>query len=122
MDDFSLDQPRYTRPVVVQLASISIEFLERCEEEDLVQVRAIRGGSPGYSARDIRNLTLLRRLYEDLELDFAALEVVLHMRSQVLELREQLERLERAKVEREEQLVGELTELRRRLAVEQRWR
>ncbi len=122
MNNFSLDQPRYTRIVAAQLASISIDFLERCETEELVQVRIIRGGAPGYSARDIRNLALLRRLHEDLELDFPSLEVVLNMRSQVLDLRGQLEKLEQDLVEREEKLIRELTELRRRLAAEQGWR
>ncbi len=122
MNDLPLDEPRYTRVVAAQLAEVSIDFLERCETEELVLVRIIRDDTPCYSARDIRNLALLRRLHEDLELDFPALEVVLNMRSQVLELRDQLQKLEQELAEREEKLVRELTELRRRLAAEQGWR
>jgi hypothetical protein len=118
MDEFSVEEPRYTRIVAAQLAEISLEFLERCETERLVRVRVIRGGVPGYSARDIRDLARIGRLREQLELDFPALEVVLHMRRQVLGLREQMERLEQEMVRREERLLRELAALRRLVAEE----
>ena len=121
MTETKSDEPRYTRVLAAQLAEISIEFLERCEIERLVQVRVIRGGAPGYSARDIRELARLGRLHQDLELDFPALEVVQHMRRQLLDLQEQVERLEREMVQREERLVRELVDLRRRLAAETDW-
>ena len=53
MNDFPTDEPRYTRIVAAQLADISMVFLERCESERLIQVRVLRGGRPGYSARAI---------------------------------------------------------------------
>jgi hypothetical protein len=118
MDEFSVEEPRYTRIVAAQLAEISLEFLERCETERLVRVRVIRGGVPGYSARDIRDLARIGRLREQLELDFPALEVVLHMRRQVLDLREQMERVEKEMVQREERLLRELLALRRLVAEE----
>jgi hypothetical protein len=118
MNEFNVDEPRYTRIVAAQLAEISVEFLERCETEQLVQVRVIRGGVPGYSARDIRNLARIGRLREQLALDFPALEVVLHMRRQVLDLREQMERVEKEMVQREERLLRELLALRRLVAEE----
>ena len=121
MTRFGVDEPRYTRLVAAQLAEISLEFLERCEAERLVQVRVIRGGAPGYSARDIRDLARLSRLHEDLDLDFPALEVVQHMRRQLLDLQEMVERLEREMIKREERLVRELVDLRRRLAKETDW-
>lgn len=116
------DEPRYTRIVTAQLAEISIEFLERCEEEQLVRTRIIRGGKPGYSARDIRRIARVARLHEDLGLDFSSLEVVLNMREQILDLREQLDAIEQEMVRREEQLLRELIALRRQIAVESQWR
>ena len=116
------DEPRYTRIVTAQLAEISIELLERCETEQLVQTRIIRGGMPGYSARDVRRIARVARLHEDLGLDFSTLEVVLNMREQILELREQLDALEQDMIEREEQLLRELIALRRQIAAESQWR
>ncbi|MFN2137748.1 MAG: chaperone modulator CbpM [Candidatus Promineifilaceae bacterium] len=122
MNENSLDEPRYTRVVTAQLAEISIEFLDRCEQEQLVRTRVMRGGSAGYSAADIRRIARIGRLHNDLELDFAALEVVLNMREQILELRDQLEQLERERLRREAELLRELSQLRRRLAADSAWR
>jgi len=121
MSDFPLDEPRYTRILAAQLASISLELLERCETERLIEVRIIQGDQPGYSARDIRQLSLIRRLHEDLELDFPALEVVLNLRRQLLGLQEQLEELERQMTEREERHMREVVKLRRHMADEAEW-
>ncbi|MFN2106490.1 MAG: chaperone modulator CbpM [Candidatus Promineifilaceae bacterium] len=116
------DEPRYTRIVTAQLAEISIEFLERCESEQLVQTRVIRGGAQGYSATDIRRIARIARLHDDLGLDFNSLEVVLNMRDQILELQRQIEALEQEKARREDQLLHELTNMRRQLASESKWR
>jgi DNA-binding transcriptional MerR regulator len=121
MTDFPLDEPRYTRILAAQLASISLELLERCETERLIEVRITQGGQPGYSAHDIRQLALIRRLHEDLELDFPALEVVLNMRRQLLDLQGQVDEIERQVIEREERLTREVVNLRRRLADEAEW-
>ena len=87
----------------------------------VVQVRVLRGGLPGYSARDVRDLARAGRLHQVLELDFPALEVALHMRRQILDLRVQMESLERKMMRREERLARELTDLRRRLAADSEW-
>ena len=116
------DEPRYTRVVTAQLAEISIDFLERCEQQQLVHTRIIRGGTPGYSARDIRRIARIARLHDDLGLDFNSLEVVLNMRDQILELQRQIEALEQEKARREDQLLHELTNMRRQLASESKWR
>jgi hypothetical protein len=121
MNDFPQDKPRYTRILAAELANITLEFLERCEVERLIDVRIISGDQPGYSARDVRHLILIRSLYEDLEIDFPALEVVLNMRRQLLDLQAQLEAFERQATEREQRLRRELVNLRRRFADEADW-
>ncbi len=121
MNNSGSDEPRYTRIVAAQLAEISVEFLERCESEQLIQVRLYRDESPRYSASDIRRLARMARLHEDLGLDFAGLEVVLNMREQIIELRDQLEQIEREMARREEQLLREIVTLRRQIASESGW-
>jgi DNA-binding transcriptional MerR regulator len=116
------DEPRYTRIVTAQLAQISVEFLKRCEDEQLVQTRVIRGGAQGYSASDVRRIARIARLHEDLGIDFNSLEVVLNMREQIIELQRQIEILEQEKARREDQLLHELANLRRQLASESKWR
>lgn len=121
MNEFSVDEPRYTRMTAAELANVSLEFLEKCEREQLVRVRISRSEAPVYSARDIRDIARIARLHRDLDLDLAAIEVVLHMRRQVLDLREQLADLELEMLQREEGLRKELNTLRRRLATESIW-
>ena len=121
MNDLSLDQPRYTRDLAAQLADISLDFLERCENERLIEISIKSSDQPGYSVRDIRRLTISRNLHENLELDFPALEVVLNMRRQLLDLQQQLDDMERQSIEREEQLRRQMINLRRRLADDAEW-
>jgi len=121
MQDSSQDQIRYTRTVAVQLANISVEFLERCETERLIEVRTTGVDEPSYSAQDIRQLSLIRRLHEVLEIDMQDLEVVLHLRDQLLDLQEQMQEMERQWSAREEQLLNEMLDLRRRLSEDADW-
>lgn len=121
MQNSSPDQLRYTRTVAVQLAEISLEFLERCEAERLIEVRTAQTSEPSYSAQDIRRLALIRRLHEVLAIDMQDLEVVLHLRSQLVGLQIQMQEMERQWITREEQLLNEMLDLRRRLAEDADW-
>jgi DNA-binding transcriptional MerR regulator len=121
MQDSSQDQLRYTRTMTVQLANISLEFLESCEAERLIEARTTGVGEPSYSAQDIRQLSLIRRLHEVLEIDMQDLEVVLHLRSQLLDLQDQMQEMERQWSAREEQLLNEMLDLRRRLSEDADW-
>jgi MerR family transcriptional regulator/heat shock protein HspR len=121
MNDSSQDQLRYTRTIAVQLAEISQEFLERCEAERLIEVRTAQADETSYSARDIRHLALIHRMHEVLGVDMQDLEVVLHLRNQLLALQEQMQEMERQWLAREEKLLDELLDLRRRLADDADW-
>jgi DNA-binding transcriptional MerR regulator len=121
MNNISPDEPRYNRIRATQLANISVQFLEMCETERLIEVRFRPADQPCYSINDIRQLSLIGRLHNDLELDFPALEIVLHLRRQLMDLQEQVDELERQSSEREERLMRELIKLRSRFADEADW-
>jgi len=116
------DEPFYTRSVAAQVARISLDFLRLCEEENLLQAKIMAGGGQGYSPADIRHMARIRRLREDLELDLPAVEVALHLRRQVVELLAQIDEMERQMSKREQVLLNEIQQLRRRLATEGEWR
>ncbi len=116
------EEPVYTRPVAAQLAGVSLSFLRRCEREGLIQPKVMAGGGLGYSAADIRRLVRIRRLREDLGLNLPAVEVVLHLRRRVVDLLLQLDEMERQMLQREQALLEEIQQLRRRLAAEADWR
>ena len=115
-------EPIYTRPVAAQLAQVSIEFLFFCEAENLLQPQVMTGGGQGYSVADIRHLARVRRLHEDLELDLPAVEVTLSLRQRVLDLLAELDEEERRHARREQELMDEIRQLRRRLAETAEWR
>ncbi|MGD8807931.1 MAG: MerR family transcriptional regulator [Chloroflexota bacterium] len=112
----------YTRPVAAQLARISLDFLRRCEREGIVRPRPLPGGGVGYTADDIRRLARVRRLRYSLELDMPAVEVILNLRRQVLDLQTYLDQLELEMAQREQQWQREVQELRRQIAQEMKWR
>ena len=111
----------YPRLQAAELARMSPEMLRRCEEEQLVAARPMVGGQPGYTAADIRRLARVRRLCEELELDMPAVEVVLHLRRQVLGLLAELEEAEAHIARREQELLREIRLMRARYAEESEW-
>lgn len=116
------DEPLYTRRVAAQLARVSLDFLRRCEQERIVRPRPLPGGNLGYTARDIQSLARARRLRSSLGLNMPAVEVVFHLRRQVLDLQTRLEQVEREMEQREQAWLREVQELRRQLAQEARYR
>lgn len=115
------DEPLYSRQITAQLAHISIDFLLRCEVEQFVQPRRLPGGEVGYTAADIRRLAMVRRLRYSLDLELPAVEVVLHLRRQVIDLQSYLEELETEMERRENEWLQEIRELRSRLSEEGNW-
>ncbi len=111
----------FTRTVAAQLARVSLEFLDRLEAEELMQPRELEGGGLGYTPEDIQRLSRIRRLHDTLGLDLAAVEVVLRLREQVVEMLTRMEDMEKRFNRREQDLVKELNELRRRFLVTREW-
>lgn len=115
------EQPVYSRDVAADLARITREFLEDLEREELVRTRRMAGGGRGYTSRDVRNLRRIRRLREQVGLDLAAVEVVLHMRRRMVEMLQEMDQIEREMVRREQELRREIRRLQQRLADEGDW-
>jgi MerR family transcriptional regulator, heat shock protein HspR len=107
----------FTRTVAAQLARVSLDFLELLEAEDLIRPRQLEGGETGYAPEDIGRLSRMRRLHETLGLDLASLEVVLHLRERLVSVLAQMEDLEARFARREQELLLELNELRRRFLI-----
>jgi len=108
-------EPIYARRVAAQLAQVSIEFLQVCEQEGLMQRAAKREGGGGYSLSDIRRLAQIHSLREQLGWDLAPGRAVRRMRRRLLELMAQMEAMEQRMVQRERALLEEIEQLRRRL-------
>ena len=110
------DELIYSRSVAARLAQMTLELLSLCERQGLIQARTMVGGEKGYSVADIHRLVRIRRLRDDLGLSLPGVEVVLHMRRQVLDLKAEMDELEARVARREQELVDEIRRLRSRLA------
>jgi DNA-binding transcriptional MerR regulator len=110
------DELIYSRSVAARLAQMTLDLLSLCERQGLIRTRTMVGGEEGYCVADIQRLVRIRRLRDDLGLSLPAVEVVLHLRRQVLDLRAQMDELEARMARREQELTSEIRRLRSRLA------
>lgn len=108
----------FTRSVATQIARITLDFLEACEREALVKPGPMVGGGEGYTRTEIDEIARIYRLQRDLGLELGAIEVVLHMRRRMLEMLDEVERLEERMIRREESLHNEIQRLRQQIAGE----
>lgn len=111
----------YLRSSAARLAGVSEDFLIRCEQEELITCISDAGGKTGLDRKAIRRLSLIKRLQRDLALDFETIDLVLHLRRQVIDLQDELNRLERLSRQKELRLLAELQELRRELTQDGRF-
>jgi DNA-binding transcriptional MerR regulator len=86
------------------IACVSLDFLLACEQEGLIARRHTTQGQTGYTLKDIQKLQIIRRLHEDLDLSFPAIEVVLRLREQIEELAGQRSSFERRLMEQQIEL------------------
>lgn len=83
------------------IACVSLDFLLACEQEGLITPRYRAKGLTGYTMKDIQRLQIIRRLHEDLFLNFPSIDVILHLREQIEELAGQRSTFER-KIEQQQ--------------------
>ncbi len=106
----------YSQETAANMAHVSIEFLVQCEREELVEPRRKSGNEMVFNLSDVSRLARIRRLHDDLDLEFPAIGIVLRMRRQVMNLLCQMEDMELAMAEREEELFAEIRTLQRQIA------
>ena len=109
------EQTIYLRSFAARLAGVSEDFLVRCEQEGLITCLPETEGKIGFDRKAIQRLSLIKRLHGELELDLDTIDLVLHMRRQIIDLQSDLEAVERKARQRERQLLAEMQQLRRAL-------
>mgnify|MGYP006285382211 CR=1 FL=1 len=106
----------YIAPRAAYLARVSLDFWLACEREGLIEGKTIPQGR-GYTWQDIRRMEVIRRLHEDLELQFAAIEIVLHLRAKVEDRVARVQQLEQ-EIQRRETEIDRLKRMLNRLREE----
>src|SRR5947209_7161043 len=85
----------YVISIAAQILHVHPQTLRLYEREGLIEPQRSRGGLRRYAERDLERVRTIKRLMDDLGVNLAGAEVILHMRETIMELQEEMERLRR---------------------------
>lgn len=82
---------RYTISVAAELVNVHQQTLRHYERLGLIEPARGKGEIRYYSPQDIEKIQQIRRLVEELGVNLAGVEVILHMRDQMERLRSEMQ-------------------------------
>jgi len=89
------ERPRYMISVAADLVGMHPQTLRIYESKGLLRPKRTPGNTRLYSEADVERLRLIQQLTNDLGLNLAGVEQVLHMQDELARMRKRMERLER---------------------------
>ena len=89
-------KPKYTIKSVAQRVGLHEQSLRMYERKGLIQPQRSDGNIRLFSESDIERVRCIKRLVDDLGVNLAGAEVILHMRDQMNALRQEVEQLQRS--------------------------
>jgi MerR family transcriptional regulator, heat shock protein HspR len=78
---------------VIRIFGISKYTICRIEAEGFIQVRREQDGCRTFSADDLERIRLIVELSRDLGVNWAGVEVILHMRERMMDMQRQLDEI-----------------------------
>ena len=88
------DEPRYVISVAARILSVQTHTLRYYERIGIIEPSRSQGNIRLYSERDIAQLRRVKTLIDDLGINLAGVEVILHMTQRMAKLQRQVEKLE----------------------------
>src|ERR671925_527381 len=85
----------YTIKVAAEMCGMHEQSLRMYERRGLISPRRSPGNIRRFSDTDVEQVRFIKRLVDDLGVNLAAVEVILHMRAQLLEAQQELAALRR---------------------------
>ena len=89
------ERPRYMISVAADLVGMHPQTLRIYEQKGLIRPKRTAGGTRLYSDADVERLQLIQQLTNELGLNLAGVERVLHLEDQLQRMQRRMERLER---------------------------
>ncbi len=86
-------QPKYTISIVSAIVGLHEQSLRMYERRGLIQPQRSEGNIRLFSDEDVERVRAIQRLVNDLGVNLAGAEVILHMREQMDAMRQELEEL-----------------------------
>jgi MerR family transcriptional regulator/heat shock protein HspR len=88
-----MEEHFYTISVAAELCGMHEQSLRMYERRGLVTPQRSAGNVRRFSDADIEHIRFIKRLVDDLGVNLAGVEVILHMRQQLLEVQQELDTL-----------------------------
>ena len=88
-------QPKYTISIVADIVGLHEQSLRMYERRGLIRPQRSEGNIRLFSDEDVERVRTIKRLVDDLGVNLAGAEVILHMREQMDAMRQELEQLRR---------------------------
>src|SRR5947209_19808729 len=85
------DRRRFTISVAAELVNVHQQTLRHYERLGLIEPTRGKGEIRYYSPQDIEKIQQIRRLVEELGVNLAGVEVILHMRDQMERMRNEMQ-------------------------------
>ena len=91
-----MDKRYYTIKVAAELCGMHEQSLRMYERRGLIAPRRSPGNIRHFSDEDVEQIRFIKRLIDDLGVNLAGVEVILHMREQLIETQRELKELRQA--------------------------
>jgi MerR family transcriptional regulator/heat shock protein HspR len=88
-----MDKHYYTIKIAATLCGLHEQSLRMYERKGLIAPERSAGNIRRFSSADIERIRFIKRLVDDLGVNLAGVEVILHLRQQLLETQQTLEDL-----------------------------
>jgi MerR family transcriptional regulator/heat shock protein HspR len=88
-----MEQHYYTIKVAAELCGMHEQSLRMYERRGLIAPQRSPGNIRRFSAQDVEQIRFIKRLVDELGVNLAGVEVIMHMRQQLIETQEQLANL-----------------------------
>jgi MerR family transcriptional regulator/heat shock protein HspR len=88
------DEPRYVISIAARMVGVQVHTLRYYEKIGVVEPSRSQGNIRLYSEKDIAVLRRVKNLMDDLGINLAAVEVILHMSKRIVELQSEVKQLE----------------------------
>lgn len=88
-----MEERTYTIRVAAELVGMHEQSLRLYERRGLVTPNRTRGNARRFTEADIEQIRFIKRLVDDLGVNLAGVEVIMHMRQQLLDAQRELDEL-----------------------------
>ncbi len=88
-----MDKQYYTIGIAAELCGMHEQSLRMYERRGLIAPRRSAGNIRRFSEEDVEQIRFIKRLVDDLGVNLAGVEVIMHMRQQLLDMQRELEML-----------------------------